>query len=161
VTNDPETHAARGAVLQRTGDYAGACRELERAIQLRPRDYFLWMLLGVSRDLNSDQEARASVATSNHAAPVYAKPHWLLGNLLLRTNETAEAVRELQFAATSDETSLAECHRPCLGNLSSRSGADRQRDSAANRQCPNGPGNFLCRTQSGCSALEQFISQVA
>src|SRR5436190_1396669 len=56
VTRDAETHAALGAVLQRTGDYAAACRELERAIQLRPRDYFLWMLLGVSRDLDQDQE---------------------------------------------------------------------------------------------------------
>jgi hypothetical protein len=107
VTNDPETHAARGAVLQRTGDYAGACRELERAIQLRPRDYFLWMLLGVSRDLNSDQQgALRALRQAIMLAPVYAKPHWLLGNLLLRTNNTAEAVQELRIAATSDETFL-------------------------------------------------------
>ena len=105
VTNDPETHAARGVVLQRTGDYAGACRELERAIQLRPRDYFLWVLLGVSRDLNNDQEgAVRALRQAALLSPVYAKAHWMLGNLLLRTNDTAEAIRELRFAATSDET---------------------------------------------------------
>jgi Tetratricopeptide repeat len=107
VTNDAETHAARGAVLQRTGDYAGACRELERAIQLRPRDYFLWMLLGVSRDLNGDQEgAVRALRQATALSPVYAKSHWLLGNLLLRTNNTPEAIQELRFAATSDETLL-------------------------------------------------------
>jgi tetratricopeptide (TPR) repeat protein len=107
VANDAETHAARGAVLQRTGDYAGACRELERAIQLRPRDYFLWMLLGVSRDLNNDQEgAVKALRQATLLSPVYAKSHWLLGNLLLRTNNTPEAIQELRFAANSDETLL-------------------------------------------------------
>src|SRR5947207_12403644 len=91
VANDAETHAARGSVLQRAGDYAAACRELERAIQLRPRDYFLWILLGVSRDLNNDQEgAVRALRQATVLAPVYAKSHWLLGNLLLRTNNTAE-----------------------------------------------------------------------
>lgn len=105
--NDAETHAARGAVLQRTGDYAGACRELERAIQLRPRDYFLWVLLGVSRDLNQDQDgALRALRQATLLSPAYAKAHWLLGNLLLRTNNPAEAIQELRFAAASDETLL-------------------------------------------------------
>lgn len=107
AANDPETHAARGSVLQRTGDYAGACRELERAIQLRPRDYFLWMILGVTRDLNDDQQgAVRALRQATVLSPVYAKSHWMLGNLLLRTNDTAEAIRELRFAANSDETLL-------------------------------------------------------
>src|SRR5262245_44021047 len=53
---DAEAHAARGLLLQRAEDHVEACRELERAIQLRPRDYFLWMALGISRDLKDDQE---------------------------------------------------------------------------------------------------------
>ena len=107
VAGDAETHAVRGAILQRTGDYAGACRDLERAIQLRPRDYFLWMLLGVSRDLNQDQQgAMRALRQAIALSPVYAKPHWLLGNLLLRTNNTTEALEELRFAAASDETLL-------------------------------------------------------
>ncbi len=108
VSTDAETHAARGVVLQRTGDYAGACRDLERAVQLRPRDYFLWVLLGVSRDLNNDQEgALRALRQATMLSPVYAKSHWFLGNLLLRTNDTEEGIRELRFAATSDETLLA------------------------------------------------------
>lgn len=107
LPDDPETHAARGAVLQRTGDYAAACRELERAIQLRPRDYFLWLLLGVSRDLNQDQEgALRALRQACVLSPAYARSHWLLGNLLLRMNNTPEAIQELRFAATSDETLL-------------------------------------------------------
>src|SRR5262245_8570441 len=105
--NDAETHAARGVILQSRENYQEACRELERAIQLRPRDYFLWMLLGVSRDLKQDQDGavlalRQAIALS----PAYAKSHWLLGNLLLRMNNPAEAFPELRFAAASDESLL-------------------------------------------------------
>ena len=55
LPNDAEVHGARGIMLQRTESYPDACHELERAVQLRPRDYFLWMMLGVTRDLNDDQ----------------------------------------------------------------------------------------------------------
>src|SRR5882672_1075945 len=43
---DAEGHAARAEVLQRVEDYGQARDEFERAVQLRPRDYYLWMLLG-------------------------------------------------------------------------------------------------------------------
>jgi Flp pilus assembly protein TadD len=96
---DPEVHAARGIVLQRTDDYAGARRELERAVQLRPRDYFLWMMLGVTRDLDGDPAGGlAALRQSEEVAPGYAKPRWLLGNLLLRTGEIDEAFQQLRFA---------------------------------------------------------------
>ena len=105
--NDAETHSARGVILQSRENYTEACRELERAIQLRPRDYFLWMLLAVSRDLNQDQDGavralRQAIALS----PAYAKSHWLFGNLLLRMNNPTEAFQELRIAAASDESLL-------------------------------------------------------
>ena len=159
VTNDPETHAARGAVLQRTGDYAGACRELERAIQLRPRDYFLWMLLGVSRDLNNDQGgAVRALRQAIMLSPVYAKPHWLLGNLLLRTNETAEALRELQFAATSDETLLPNVIDLAWGTYRHD---PAQTVSAIQPQTDNARmalAIFFAGHNQGAPALEQFRS---
>src|SRR5262249_41600024 len=105
--SDAETHATRGLVLQRTGDYSGACSEPERAIQRRTRDYFLWLLLGVSRDLKEDQAgAQQAFRQAIALSPVYGKSHWLLGNLLLRSNQPAEAFQELRFAASSDETLL-------------------------------------------------------
>ena len=159
VTNDPETHAARGAVLQRTGDYAGACRELERAIQLRPRDYFLWMLLGVSRDLNSDQEgAVRALRQAIMLAPVYAKPHWMLGNLLLRTSDTTGAVRELRFAATSDETLLPNVIDLAWGTYRHD---PAQTVSAIQPQTDNARmalAIFFAGHNQGAPALEQFRS---
>ena len=96
---DPEVHAARGIVLQRTDEYAGARRELERAVQLRPRDYFLWMMLGVTRDLDGDPAGGlAALRQSEEVAPGYSKPRWLLGNLLLRTGAIDEAFQQLRFA---------------------------------------------------------------
>jgi hypothetical protein len=100
--NDAITHTASGIVLQRTGDYGAAVAELERAAQLRPRDYFPWLLLGVSRDLNRDQAgALRALRQSSALAPAYAKPRWFLGNVLLRTGQIDEAFRELRLAANS------------------------------------------------------------
>src|SRR2546430_2225130 len=64
-------------------------------------------MLGVSRDLNDDQPgAVAALRQSVALAPAYAKPHWLLGNLLLRTDQTDEAFKELRLAADRDPSLL-------------------------------------------------------
>ena len=98
--SDAETHAARGGVLQRTDDYPRAVTEFQRAVQLRPRDYYLWMLLGVTEDQNGDQQmALAALKQSVSLAPTYAKPRWQLGNLLLRMGQTDQAFAELRRAA--------------------------------------------------------------
>jgi tetratricopeptide (TPR) repeat protein len=77
--NDAEVHAVHGVVLERLENYSESCREFERAIELRPRDYFLWMMLGVTRDLNDDQQGGlAALRESVRLAPFYAKPRWLV-----------------------------------------------------------------------------------
>jgi tetratricopeptide (TPR) repeat protein len=92
-------------LLQRAENHAEASRELERAIQLRPRDYFLWMLLGISRDLKEDQDgAERALRQAIALSPAYAKSRWLLGNLLLRMNRPGEGFSQLRLAAASDET---------------------------------------------------------
>ena len=105
--SDAETHAARGGVFQRTGEYAQAVAEYRRAVSLRPRDYYLWMLLGVTEDQNGDQDAallalRQSVAL----APTYAKPRWQLGNVLLRAGEIDQAFAELRLAGADNSELL-------------------------------------------------------
>src|SRR5712691_2680258 len=101
--SDAETHAARGGVLQRTEDYQRAVMEFQRAVQLRPRDYYLWMLLGVTEDQNGDQEtALAALGQSVSLAPSYANPRWQLGNLLLRMGQTDRAFAELGRAASDN-----------------------------------------------------------
>ena len=100
---DAESHAARAEVLQRFENYGEARDEFERAVQLRPRDYYLWMLLGVTRDENHDPEgALRAFQQAIVLAPSYAKPHWQVGNLLLRMGQTDLAFVELRQAAQSD-----------------------------------------------------------
>ncbi len=48
LPNDAETHASRADLLQQLTDYPQARDEFARAVQLRPHDYYLWMMLGVT-----------------------------------------------------------------------------------------------------------------
>lgn len=105
LPTDAETHAVRGEVLQRIEDYQEARDEFARAVQLRPRDYYLWMLLGINRDLSQDpQGALRALRQSVMLAPSYAQPRWQLGNLLLRMGQMDQAFIELRRAANSNPT---------------------------------------------------------
>jgi hypothetical protein len=100
---DAEAFYARGAVLQSIGEYSQAQDAFASAVQLRPRDYYLWLVLGVTRDQNQDQEgALRALRQSVALAPSYAQPHWQLGNLLLRIGQVDEAFNELRQAANSN-----------------------------------------------------------
>ena len=100
---DAESHAARAEVLQQIEDYEQARDEFARAVQLRPRDYYLWMLLGVTRDQNQDQAgALRALEQAVALAPSYAQPRWQLGNLLLRMGQLDRAFDELRQAAQSN-----------------------------------------------------------
>ena len=101
--SDAEPHAVRGILLQQAENYAEAQLEVERAVQLRPRDFTNWLLLGIIRDQNQDQEgALLAFRQSRALAPAYSQPPWLLGNLLLRMDQTDQAFAELRAAAASD-----------------------------------------------------------
>ena len=104
---DAETHYARGDLLQQISDYPQAKTEFERAVQLRPRDYYLWLVLGVTRDADQDQEgALRALRQSASLAPSYAKPSWQLGNLLLRMGQIDQAFEELRKSARMDPSTL-------------------------------------------------------
>ena len=104
---DAETHCARSIVMQEAEDYTQAQLEAERAAQLRPRDFTIWMLVGITRDENQDEEgALLAFRQSTALAPAFAQPHWLLGNLLLRMAQPDQAFAELRKAAASDSTLL-------------------------------------------------------
>ena len=107
LPGDAEPNCVRAVLLARSEDYAQAQLEVETAVQLRPRDYSIWLLLGITRDQNQDQEgALVAFRQSTALAPAYAHPHWLLGNLLLRMAQTDQAFVELRKAAASDPTLL-------------------------------------------------------
>lgn len=159
---DAETHAARGGVLQRTEDYPQAVTELRRAVQLRPRDYYLWMLLGVTQDQNEDQEAAlAALRQSVALAPTYAKPRWQLGNLLLRTGQTDQAFAELRQAASDNPELLPNVIDLAWGIYGRDVNAvlaivPPQTDAARLELAI-----FFARHQQSSTAADQFLSAVA
>jgi hypothetical protein len=155
---DAETHFARGDLLQRTENYAEAKIEFERAVQLRPRDYFLWLVLGVTRDSDRDQEgALLALRQSALLAPAYAQPSWQLGNLLLRMGEIDQAFVELRKAAQGDPTTLPVTidlawnlsqHDPKKLELMLQPDNDSTRLALA---------LFLAKRNQGAAAVEQFL----
>ncbi|HKZ77737.1 MAG TPA: tetratricopeptide repeat protein [Pyrinomonadaceae bacterium] len=101
--SDAESHFVRAEVLKFSGAANDALAELERAVALRPRDYYLWLELGLTRD-ELDDHAGALVAFNKAVdlAPYYAQPRWQRGNLLLRNGQFNEAFADLRRAAGSN-----------------------------------------------------------
>src|SRR6267142_140918 len=154
---DPESHAARAEVLQRIEDYEQAREEFARAVQLRPRDYYLWMLLGVTRDLSQDQAgALRALEQAVALAPSYAPPRWQLGNLLLRMGKLDRAFVELRQAAQSNPSLWPNVDDLAWGVYGRdantvvrviQPGTDSARMALA---------LFFARHQQGAAALDQF-----
>ena len=104
---DPEAHTLLGLLLSQNGEYGAAAVEFERAAELRPRDYYLWLELGMARDQLGDQDgAERALRESVRLAPFYARPAWQYGNLLFRMGRRNEAFRELRRAVKSEPSLL-------------------------------------------------------
>lgn len=103
ASSDAEAHYARATVLANLGRFKDALQSYREAVALRPRDYVLWMEMGQVYDQMGDAES-ALIACKEAArlAPYYARPRWLVGNLLLRAGHLDEAFTELRRAAASD-----------------------------------------------------------
>jgi hypothetical protein len=104
---DPEAHFARALLLERGSLPEEAAAEHERAAALRPRDYYLWMMLGNSREgLDDEEGALAALSEAVRLAPYYAQPRWQLGNALFRAGRADEGFEEMRRAALSNQTLL-------------------------------------------------------
>lgn len=100
---DPENHFVRGALFEVNGALTEAINEYEVAIALRPEDYILWLSLSRTYELNANQTAAVSAARrTQELAPFYARPHWQLGNALVRAGQRNEGFRELALAGESN-----------------------------------------------------------
>lgn len=100
---DPEAHYTYAVALAEADRGDDAALEFERAVSLRPEDYFLWQELGRAREDSGDSDgAVAALRRAIKLAPDYSQPHWQLGNLLLRRNELVPAFTEMRAAAASD-----------------------------------------------------------
>jgi tetratricopeptide (TPR) repeat protein len=105
--SDPEAHFTRGLVSTNAGVLDEGIQEYERAVTLRPRDYYLWLVLADVRDQAGDQDgALAASREAVRLAPFYAQPRWQLGNMLFRAGHPDEAFAELRHAASSDPSLL-------------------------------------------------------
>lgn len=107
LSSEAQNHLIRGGVHQAQGNFSSAAADYSRAAMLRPADYVVWLNLAHARELSGDQEG--AIAAASHAvvlAPHYAKPHWQLGNLLLRAGRTEGAYSELRFAGSRNPALL-------------------------------------------------------
>jgi tetratricopeptide (TPR) repeat protein len=157
LPGDAETHFARGNALQRLEDYPQAREEFERAVQLRPRDYYLWMLLGITRDDNRDQEgALRALRQSVALAPSYAQPRWQLGNLLLRMGQSDQAFVELRRAAESTPSLWPNVDDLAWGIYGHDAGAVVRVLQPASDTARMALALFFARHNQGAAALDQF-----
>jgi tetratricopeptide (TPR) repeat protein len=105
LSSSPDTHFARGTILEARNDVAGAASEYYVAALARPDDCILWLSLARARELSGKTEG--AVAAAREAvplAPYYAQPHWQLGNILLRAGYRDEGFKELRLAGLSNPT---------------------------------------------------------
>jgi Flp pilus assembly protein TadD len=78
---DAEAHDARAQLSSYLDKPDAALKDLELAVSLRPRDYGLWLELGLTRDqLEDTAGALAAFNESVRLAPYYSKPRWQSGN---------------------------------------------------------------------------------
>lgn len=77
----------------------------EQAVRLAPNDY-RWRV-ELARAYEQDDQPGPATREFNKAvelAPLYAAPHWHLGNFYLRQNHNTEAIAELKKAADNNHT---------------------------------------------------------
>lgn len=99
--SDPEAYRARAAVLAKRERFTEAIIDLEYALDLSPRDVELWITLGDERaQLQDVTGALTAYSEATHLAPRYSRPHWLLGNCLIKVGRLEEAFVELRRAST-------------------------------------------------------------
>jgi Tetratricopeptide repeat len=107
--DDPNAHFIRAGLLFDHGELTRAIRELESAVDLRPQDFRLWLMLGDWRLKNNDTEAaRTAYLNAIHLAPHYAKPHKALGNLYRTQGRFEEAFTEFRAAVAANPVLFRE-----------------------------------------------------
>lgn len=101
--SDSETHYARALLLRNAGFAGEAADELHKAVAFRPRDYVLWLELGITREeLGDPAGAESAMNEAVRLAPYYAVSRWQRGNLLLRMRRYDEGFADLRMAARSN-----------------------------------------------------------
>jgi hypothetical protein len=103
---DPDTHLALAIMLEKSfepGDNERALVEYERAVELSPNNYLMWLALarGLSRTGNVEKADRA-FTRAIELAPNYSNVQWAYGNFLVRQNRVEEGFALIAKAAASN-----------------------------------------------------------
>lgn len=102
ASGNPEVLAARGRYLLYRADpprFAEATGDLERAVQVSPRDYRFRLELAKAYESDGDAaRAEATLQTAVELAPKYFETRWALANLRLRLGQTEAALDDLRAA---------------------------------------------------------------
>lgn len=104
-------HFALATLLEKTflpDDLVRSRQEFEKAVELSPSDYRLWMGLGGSLEKSGDGD-RAEVAFRNALglASNYSQVQWTVGNFFLRRDKNDEAFELIRSAASKDPSLAA------------------------------------------------------
>jgi hypothetical protein len=111
--SDPEAYGARAAVLAEQKRFTEATIDLKHALVLSPSDDALWINLGdVLAQIEDTAGALRAYSEATRLAPYYARPHWLLGNCLLKAGRIEEAFVELRRASTISPSLFVEAIEP-------------------------------------------------
>lgn len=154
---DPDAHFSRALVLWSTGRPSEAVVEYERATALRPRDYYLWMMLGNSRDQVDDGPgALAALDESVRMAPFYAQPHWQFGNALFRAGQPDEGFGEMRRAALSNQTFLPNMIDLAWGASNKDVAATERLVQPENKKWHTALAHFFARHGQTAQALSQY-----
>ncbi|MFN0140803.1 MAG: tetratricopeptide repeat protein [Pyrinomonadaceae bacterium] len=104
--NDPNPHYALAGALERSfepGDFERALTEYERAAELSPNNYLMWLALARASSRSGDvPRAHGAFNRALELAPNYANVQWAYGNFLVRQNRVDEGLAMIAKAAVSN-----------------------------------------------------------
>lgn len=107
--NDPDPELFLADALYDAKRNQEAVKHCERAVALRPGDYFSWMELGYLRQLAGDLTGACQAhAQAVALAPFYGEPHWRLGTCLLAAGRRDDGFAELRAAVKSRGSYLGQ-----------------------------------------------------
>lgn len=154
---DAEAHFTKAVLLKVSGQLAPALVEFERAAAMRPRDYYVWLELGMARDEYEDATgALAAFDEAVRLAPHYAQTRWQRGNLLIRMRRYDEAFADLRLAADSNPDLVPNLMDLAWGLAQGDAKLAEQLGNITTPQRHVAFALYLARRGKGKEALEQF-----
>lgn len=105
--NDPEAHYAFAVTLEKSfepGDAERALSEYERAAELSPNNYLMWLALARASSRSGNvEDAQRAFSRAFELAPNYTNVHWAYGNFLVRQNRVDEGFALIAKAGASNQ----------------------------------------------------------